>query len=182
MDLTQPLNEETPILTLPEEFGQTIPFKKKEISKYDEKGPGWYWNNFETGEHTGTHLDVPAHIIHNGKKLNDFPLSSFTGCLVRVDEKTFNNLDAVREKIDGIDEEMFSLLVKRQKCIEIAALIKNDRSKVFDEGRIEDVVNKVKKLSVSLGLSLAIAEPLWRKLINLSIEHEFSEFDKKLNK
>jgi|TARA_B100000315_G_C14589647_1_gene594999 isochorismate pyruvate lyase len=92
------------------------------------------------------------------------------------------SIDEVREKIDRIDEEMVSLLVKRQKCIEIAALIKNDRSKVFDEGRIEDVVNKVKKLSVSLGLSLAIAEPLWRKLINLSIEHEFSEFDKKLNK
>ena len=34
VDLTQPLNEQTPILTLPKEFGQTIPFKKKEISKY----------------------------------------------------------------------------------------------------------------------------------------------------
>ena len=59
-------------------------------------------HSFSMGTHTGTHLDVPAHIIHNGKKLNDFPLSSFTGCLVRVDEKTFNNLDAVREKIDGV--------------------------------------------------------------------------------
>ena len=57
---------------------------------------------FSMGTHTGTHLDVPAHIIHSGKTLNDFPLSAFTGCVVRVDEKTFNNLDTVREKIDGV--------------------------------------------------------------------------------
>ena len=57
---------------------------------------------FSMGTHTGTHLDVPAHIIHSGKTLNDFPLSAFTGCAVRVDEKTFDNLDTVREKIDGV--------------------------------------------------------------------------------
>ncbi len=61
VDLTQPLNQNTPILELPEQWGQTSPFVVKEISRYDDRGPFWYWNNFETGEHTGTHLDAPAH-------------------------------------------------------------------------------------------------------------------------
>ena len=26
-------------------------------------GPAWYWNNFRTGEHTGTHLDAPNHWV-----------------------------------------------------------------------------------------------------------------------
>ena len=63
VDLTQLLNANTPILELPEQWGQTIPFKLKEISRYDDRGPGWYWNNFETGEHTGTHLDSPSHWV-----------------------------------------------------------------------------------------------------------------------
>ena len=61
IDLTQLLNDRTPILELPPQWGQTIPFRLKEISRYDDRGPFWYWNTFETGEHTGTHLDAPAH-------------------------------------------------------------------------------------------------------------------------
>jgi kynurenine formamidase len=61
VDLTQPLAEATPILTLPEPFANTRGFKLHEISRYDERGPGWYWNNFESGEHVGTHFDAPIH-------------------------------------------------------------------------------------------------------------------------
>ena len=61
VDLTQPLNANTPILELPDQWGQTLPFTLHEISRYDDRGPFWYWNTFETGEHTGTHLDAPAH-------------------------------------------------------------------------------------------------------------------------
>nr|WP_199521097.1 hypothetical protein [Jiangella anatolica] len=45
LDLTAPLSERTPILKLPEPFGQTVPFQLHEISRYDDRGPAWYWNN-----------------------------------------------------------------------------------------------------------------------------------------
>jgi kynurenine formamidase len=63
VDLTAPLSAQTPILTLPEPLGQTWPFALTEISRYDERGPAWYWNNISTGEHTGTHFDAPIHWI-----------------------------------------------------------------------------------------------------------------------
>jgi len=63
VDLTAPLSAETPILGLPEQFGQTWRFTLTEISRYDERGPAWYWNNFTTGEHTGTHFDAPIHWV-----------------------------------------------------------------------------------------------------------------------
>src|ERR1700754_2027526 len=63
IDLTAPLTSQTPILTLPEEFGQTWPFALTEISRYDDRGPAWYWNNISTGEHTGTHFDAPIHWV-----------------------------------------------------------------------------------------------------------------------
>ncbi|WP_329520859.1 cyclase family protein [Spirillospora sp. NBC_01491] len=61
VDLTAPLSESTPILQLPEPFANTVPFSLREISRYDDRGPAWYWNDFTTGEHVGTHFDAPVH-------------------------------------------------------------------------------------------------------------------------
>ncbi len=63
VDLTAPLSHETPVIQLPEQFGQTARFELEEISRYDDRGPAWYWNNFRTGEHTGTHFDAPNHWV-----------------------------------------------------------------------------------------------------------------------
>jgi kynurenine formamidase len=63
IDLTQTLTPEFPQISLPPEFGQCWPFRIEEVSRYDERGPGWYWNNFSCGEHTGTHFDAPIHWI-----------------------------------------------------------------------------------------------------------------------
>lgn len=70
VDLTAPLHHDTPILALPDQFGQTEPFQLHEISRYDDRGPAWYWNNFTTGEHTGTHFDAPVHWV-TGKDGDD---------------------------------------------------------------------------------------------------------------
>ncbi len=63
VDLTAPLSSQTPILVLPDPFGQTDRFELREISRYDDRGPAWYWNNITTGEHTGTHVDAPKHWV-----------------------------------------------------------------------------------------------------------------------
>lgn len=70
VDLTQTLSEDTPLLVLPEPFGQTAAFSREEISRYDERGVAWHWNNFTVGEHTGTHFDAPVHWV-SGKDLAD---------------------------------------------------------------------------------------------------------------
>ena len=66
VDLTAPLSADTPVIQLPPPFGQTATFRLEEISRYDERGPAWYWNNVRTGEHTGTHFDAPIHWITGG--------------------------------------------------------------------------------------------------------------------
>jgi len=59
-------------------------------------------HQFSIGTHTGTHLDVPAHIIKGGKTLEDFPLSSFSGRAIKVEINRYKDLDNFYEKIDGI--------------------------------------------------------------------------------
>jgi kynurenine formamidase len=68
IDLTQTLAPEFPTIALPPQFGQCAPFRLEQISRYDDKGPAWYWNNFSCGEHTGTHFDAPIHWV-SGKDL-----------------------------------------------------------------------------------------------------------------
>jgi kynurenine formamidase len=63
IDLTQPLSAATPLIQLPPPFANTPGFALHEISRYDERGPAWYWNWFESGEHAGTHFDAPIHWI-----------------------------------------------------------------------------------------------------------------------
>jgi kynurenine formamidase/2-keto-3-deoxy-L-rhamnonate aldolase RhmA len=63
IDLTQTLKPSTPVIQLPPPFAPSDPFRISEISHYDERGPGWYWNNLSMGEHTGTHFDAPCHWV-----------------------------------------------------------------------------------------------------------------------
>ena len=70
IDLTQTLSPAFPQIVLPPEMGQAWPFRIEEVSRYDDRGPGWYWNNFSCSEHTGTHFDAPIHWI-SGRHLPD---------------------------------------------------------------------------------------------------------------
>jgi kynurenine formamidase len=90
VDLTQPLGPETPVIGLPPQFGASPGVTMEVISRYDEKGPAWYWNVLHLGEHTGTHFDAPIHWI-TGKDLADnacdtIPVRRFIGpaCVVDV--------------------------------------------------------------------------------------------------
>lgn len=83
----------------------------------------------------------------------------------------------VREGVDAIDRELVRLLVIRQGYMDAAARIKPTRAAVYDADRIEDVVSKVLAEARKAGLSPQIAEPVWRKLIERCIAHEFDRWD-----
>jgi isochorismate pyruvate lyase len=83
----------------------------------------------------------------------------------------------VRQGVDALDRALVALLVERQRYMDAAARIKADRDSVLDRARIEDVVAKVKAEARRAGLSEAIAEPVWRTLIDRCIAYEFERWD-----
>lgn len=83
----------------------------------------------------------------------------------------------VRQGVDELDRALVALLAERQRYMDAAARIKPDRKAVRDVPRIEDVVAKVKAEAQKVGLSPAIAEPVWRLLIDRSIAYELSVWD-----
>ncbi len=90
VDLTQPLSPDTPVIDLPPMFAPSPGVAIDVISRYDERGPAWYWNTVRFGEHTGTHFDAPVHWI-TGRDLPDnacdtIPAGRFIGpaCVLDV--------------------------------------------------------------------------------------------------
>lgn len=89
VDLTQPLGPATPVIRLPPIFAPSPGVTIDTISRYDDKGPAWYWNTLTFGEHTGTHFDAPVHWV-TGKDLPDnacdtIPARRFVGPAAVID-------------------------------------------------------------------------------------------------
>lgn len=103
IDLTARLSETTPVIRLPEPLVNTPGFSLEELSRYDDRGPAWYWNNFHTGEHTGTHFDAPVHWV-TGRDLPDntcdtIPVRRFVGpgCVIDVTAEVADDPDYLLE-------------------------------------------------------------------------------------
>jgi len=90
VDLTQPLGLETPVIGLPPMFAPSPGVSIDTISRYDDRGPAWYWNTIRMGEHTGTHFDAPVHWISGRDLANNttdtIPVEQFIGpaCVIDV--------------------------------------------------------------------------------------------------
>ena len=59
-------------------------------------------HSFTMGTHTGTHLDAPAHVIKNGKTLDEIDLNHFIGRAIIVDKDSYYKLENFDENIDGV--------------------------------------------------------------------------------
>src|SRR5438270_9698883 len=101
VDLTSPLEPETPVIDLPPMFAPSPGLTVTEISRYDNRGPAWYWNTLNLGEHTGTHFDAPVHWI-TGKDLPNnttetIPARRFIGpaCVLDFSRESAENPDFI---------------------------------------------------------------------------------------
>jgi kynurenine formamidase len=99
IDLTQPLGPETPVIGLPPIFASSPGVSIDVISRYDDKGPAWYWNTLRFGEHTGTHFDAPIHWVTGKDRTNHacdtIPAGQFVGpaCVIDVTAEVEKNPD-----------------------------------------------------------------------------------------
>jgi kynurenine formamidase len=89
VDLTQPLGPDTPVIGLPPIFASSPGLAIEVISRYDDKGPAWYWNTITLGEHTGTHFDAPVHWITGREQADNstdtIPARRFVGPACVID-------------------------------------------------------------------------------------------------
>ncbi len=106
------------------------------------------------------------------------PLSDELKIDPRTAPEACETMVQVRQGVDALDRALVTLLAERQRDMNAAARINPSRDGVHDDPRIEDVVAKVLAAAGPAGLSPAIAEPVWRTLIDRCIAHELAVWDR----
>jgi isochorismate pyruvate lyase len=91
---------------------------------------------------------------------------------------TCTTMAHVRHEVDRLDQVLVALIAERQTFMDAAARIKGHRGLVRDETRVEDVMSKVAARAQIHGLSLSIAEPVWRTMMDRCIAYEMAAFDR----
>ncbi|HET6158406.1 MAG TPA: chorismate mutase [Dongiaceae bacterium] len=86
----------------------------------------------------------------------------------------------MRAEIDALDREIVALLADRLHYIDEAARLKQSRDQVRDEARIADVLAKVDAEAQRLGIERDVVRAAYRSLVEASIQHELSEFDRQV--
>lgn len=84
----------------------------------------------------------------------------------------------VRAGVDAVDEALVALLAERQAYMDAAARIKTQRGAVRDPARVEQVIKRVLAAGRRAGLSPQIAEPVWRELVERSIQYELAAWER----
>ena len=93
VDLTHPISEK--MLTYPAHWHPTVEFKQ--MGRLEIEGRST--SRLTLGTHTGTHCDAPAHFIHNGKTVDQIPLSQLMGAARLIDLTHLPELSAVTPKL-----------------------------------------------------------------------------------
>jgi len=99
IDLTMSLNNFTP--TFPSDPKPEF----KQISFLEKNG--WNEHIISFGTHFGTHIDVPFHMIKNGKKLSDYSINKFVGNGTVIDVRGLKNINVNLQGIQKKDIILF---------------------------------------------------------------------------
>lgn len=91
--------------------------------------------------------------------------------------KNCKTMAEIRDGIDRIDQEIVDLLAERQEYVENAGRVKSSRDLVRDQGRIDDVLSKVRSRATASGANPHMVEATFGAMVEWFIAHEFEVFD-----
>ncbi len=85
----------------------------------------------------------------------------------------------VRAAVDAVDADIIALLGKRFALMAAAARIKTSRAAVRDDARKAEVIGNACVAARAAGIPEALVAAMWDVLVESSIAHEMTLFDKK---
>jgi len=92
--------------------------------------------------------------------------------------KNCNSIEEVRLEIDALDEQIISLIAKRESFVIQAAKFKKDSNDVKAPQRVEQVILKVRSKAINLNADPDIIEIVYRNMINAFIKRELLEHNR----
>ena len=88
-------------------------------------------------------------------------------------------LDALRKRLDILDNKLLSLISIRSKIVKDVLKLKNHKSEIVDKKRISKILNNIKKKSLKNKIDPKITNRIWKNMIFAYIDYERRNFKKK---
>ena len=93
--------------------------------------------------------------------------------------ETCADMTELRSEIDRLDRQLVELLAVRSGYVARAAELKQARSAIVDEARIEQIIGKVRGYATNHGADPDLIEAIYRAMIAAFIAFEEKAFDRK---
>ena len=81
-------------------------------------------------------------------------------------------LERLRIEVDRLDDKLVELVAARQRLVEAVAEVKGRGAPLRDRVRERAILARIRAAARDAGLSPRIAVPVWRRLLDVSVEHE----------
>ena len=88
-------------------------------------------------------------------------------------------LNALRERLDILDNKLLSLISIRSNIVKDVLKLKNHKSEIVDKKRIAKILNNIKKKSLKKKIDPKITNRIWKNMIFAYIDYERRNFKKK---
>ena len=87
-------------------------------------------------------------------------------------------LALARKKIDNIDNQIFNLIKQRTKIVKIMMNIKSLKKQIVDHKRINQILGKIRKISIASGVDTKITRKIWKSMIWSYVDYQKRNFKK----
>ena len=88
-------------------------------------------------------------------------------------------LNALRKRLDILDNKLLSLISIRSNIVKDVLNLKNHKSEIVDKKRISKILNNIKKKSLKKKIDPKITNRIWKNMIFAYIDYERRNFKKK---
>ena len=88
-------------------------------------------------------------------------------------------LNKLRNKLDKIDNDLLKIIKIRSKFVKEVLKLKNSKSEIVDNKRINFILKKIKKKSIYLNIDPKITHRIWKNMIWSFIDYERRNFKNK---
>ena len=90
-----------------------------------------------------------------------------------------NKLRLARNKIDRLDNDIFSLIKKRTKIVDYMLSLKKYKNEIVDYKRINFILKKIKKKSIQNNVDTKLTSRIWKSMIWCYVDYQKRNFKKK---
>ena len=90
-----------------------------------------------------------------------------------------NKLKLARNKVDQLDQKIFSLIKKRTQIVKYMLGLKKSKKEIVDHKRHNEIFRKIRNKSIKSGIDPKITRRIWKAMIWGYVDFQRRNFKKR---